>query len=237
MIERVPFLGRLRLIEKWLPVGAVRVLEVGCAWGYLVSSLRHNANERYGLDVNHLDIFDAQARFGVQARFMCAAAENLPLPAASFDAVIMSEVLEHTASESDAVTEAARVLRPGGTLITTVPHRGPMELTDLTNWKFRLPFLHHLAYGWKHRGDFSRFNPVRQYHRHYTLRRLRELMEPYFEITAVRRGGFVLFALADYAALVRSRAVAAFLGRIASADYGVDYGLLSYNLAVQSRKR
>jgi hypothetical protein len=69
------------------------------------------------------------------------------------------------------------------------------------------------------------------------VRRLSKLLEHHFEITAVRRSGFLLFALADYAALVRSASCVGLLMRIATADYGVDYGPLSYNLAARSRKR
>ncbi len=43
--------------------------------------------------------------------------EALPLPAASADAVFLSQSLHHAAQPERAVNEAARILRPGGTLI------------------------------------------------------------------------------------------------------------------------
>ena len=232
----MPFLGRLGVIESWLPADAVRVLEIGCSWGYLLAALRDEVRHRYGLDINRLDLKDAVDWYGARARFLCASAEALPFPSGFFDAVIMSEVLEHTASETTALHEAARVLRPRGTVILTVPHRGPMELTDMTNWKYRMPGLHRWAYGWKHHGDLSRFVPVTQYHRHYTVRGLRELVAPKFEIAAVRRCGFVLFGLADYAAIARSPALVGLMFRLAGLDYAIGYGSLSYNLAMRLRK-
>ncbi len=234
---RVPFLGRLELIESWLPDDAERILEVGCAWGYLVASLKYSASERYGLDIKLDDIGDAQRLFGHRVRYFCSLAEALPFPDGIFDALIMSEVLEHVLNEASALSEAARVLQPRGVLVLTVPHRGPMELTDLTNWKCRLPRLHRWAYGLKHRGNFARFAPVTQYHRHYTLGQLRALVASHFEITAVQRRGFLLFALADYAALFRNPALVSLLWRIASADYRISYGCLSYNIALRMQKR
>lgn len=171
-LNKLPYLGRLKLIESWLPSDAQHILEIGCAWGYLLASLRHHASQRYGLDINRAHIRDANLTFRHRAVYLCGRAEGLSFPSGTFDVIIMSEVLEHTRDETQALTEAARVLQPQGVLILTVPHRGPLGLTDLTNWKYRLPRLHRSAYGWKHRGDFSRFVPVTQYHRHYALKQL-----------------------------------------------------------------
>jgi 2-polyprenyl-6-hydroxyphenyl methylase/3-demethylubiquinone-9 3-methyltransferase len=48
---------------------------------------------------------------------------RLPFPAGTFDYVMCTEVIEHTASPRDSLRELCRVLRPGGTLILTVPNR------------------------------------------------------------------------------------------------------------------
>jgi len=49
----------------------------------------------------------------------------LPFPDASVDRVIASEVLEHIPDDATAMAEIARVLRPGGTVVVTVPRYGP----------------------------------------------------------------------------------------------------------------
>jgi SAM-dependent methyltransferase len=46
---------------------------------------------------------------------------DLPFPDATFDRVIVSEVLEHIPDDAGAVAELTRVLRPGGTMAITVP--------------------------------------------------------------------------------------------------------------------
>jgi SAM-dependent methyltransferase len=48
-------------------------------------------------------------------------ARRLELPDASFDAAVCAEVLEHLDDDRAALAELARVLRPGGLLLVTVP--------------------------------------------------------------------------------------------------------------------
>lgn len=50
---------------------------------------------------------------------------DLPFPSASFDRVIAAEILEHVPDDRRAISELARVLRPGGTMAVTVPRWFP----------------------------------------------------------------------------------------------------------------
>ncbi|MEX5720008.1 class I SAM-dependent methyltransferase [Geodermatophilus maliterrae] len=53
---------------------------------------------------------------------------HLPVPDASVDRVIASEVLEHIPDDVRAMAEIARVLKPGGRVAVTVPRFGPERL-------------------------------------------------------------------------------------------------------------
>jgi SAM-dependent methyltransferase len=52
----------------------------------------------------------------------------LPVPDASVDRVIASEVLEHIPDDTTAFAEIARVLKPGGRVAVTVPRYGPERI-------------------------------------------------------------------------------------------------------------
>jgi SAM-dependent methyltransferase len=49
------------------------------------------------------------------------AGKVFPFESASFDAVLCNQVLEHVFNPDEFLSEIARVLRPGGTLLLTVP--------------------------------------------------------------------------------------------------------------------
>jgi ubiquinone/menaquinone biosynthesis C-methylase UbiE len=63
--------------------------------------------------------------------------QPLPFPDASFDAVVMKDVLEHVADPVTLVGEAHRVLRPGGLLFASSPDAQRWVWDDYTH---RRPF-------------------------------------------------------------------------------------------------
>jgi SAM-dependent methyltransferase len=67
---------------------------------------------------------------GVVARFEVVRGDlrALPVPDASVDRVIASEVLEHIPDDRAALAEIARVLKPGGRVAVTVPRYGPERI-------------------------------------------------------------------------------------------------------------
>lgn len=110
--------GRAYAIIEEVPAGSV-VLEMGCNSGGLSVLLMRKGCLVYGVDVAPAMVARAYTK-GVRAHI--APAEDVPYPAGNFDAVVASELLEHVHEPGDILKEAARVLKPGGTLVGTVPH-------------------------------------------------------------------------------------------------------------------
>lgn len=57
-----------------------------------------------------------------RAQVIAASLLEIPLPDASADAVLCTQVLEHIAEHEKAAAELSRVLKPGGVGVITVPH-------------------------------------------------------------------------------------------------------------------
>jgi SAM-dependent methyltransferase len=96
-----------------------RVLDLGCRYGALT---RHYAegNDVVGVDVDREALAEA-AKLGIQTRW-ADVEEPLDFADASFDVVVAGELLEHLREPGRVVAEARRVLRPGGTLVGSVPN-------------------------------------------------------------------------------------------------------------------
>jgi SAM-dependent methyltransferase len=96
------------------------VLDIGSSTGSNLRMLRDLGFKRVlGLDVSEDAIqFCATKGLGTVRRGdVCM----MPFAASSFDLVIASDVIEHVEDDARALCEIERVLRPGGTLLLTVP--------------------------------------------------------------------------------------------------------------------
>ncbi|MGH3169321.1 MAG: class I SAM-dependent methyltransferase, partial [Trebonia sp.] len=115
------------------PIGAgERFLDLGCGAGrHAFEAYRRGANVvAADLNTGELgpvrDMFAAMRAEGeapaeASAIALTADATSLPFPDDSFDKIIAAEILEHVPHDQRAITEIARVLRPGGIAAVTVP--------------------------------------------------------------------------------------------------------------------
>lgn len=100
--------------------GRPLVLDVGCGVGHVIGMLPESWC-KVGLAYSNADLSLARRLAGGSVRFLRGRAEVLPFPSASLDAILCLEVLEHLPDDDDAVREFARVLKPGGVLVVSVP--------------------------------------------------------------------------------------------------------------------
>ncbi|ATB44642.1 class I SAM-dependent methyltransferase [Corallococcus macrosporus] len=91
------------------------VLEVGTGTGLALPGYPDTVTAVTAIDVDDAALARAQRR-RPGARMLCANVEDLPFPAASFDAVVSSLVFCSVEAPARALAEIFRVLRPGGAL-------------------------------------------------------------------------------------------------------------------------
>lgn len=156
-------------------------LDVGCGNGAQTVLFANHFDRWIGIDVeqNRLDEFERElARGDYEAarkphEIVRYDGERIPLGDGEADTLTCIEVIEHTRSDVQTISELWRVLKPGGTAIITVPNKWWIFETHGANlpllpWN-RVPF-----FSWLPRPIHSRFAKARIYRKREIERMLRE---------------------------------------------------------------
>jgi len=108
------------VIQHGLPSG--RGLDLGCGDGHLMAIILDHVGARdlVGLDIDPQESALARAR-NIYQEVVTAPADLLPFSDGRFDFVFSNSVLEHIENIDGVLAEVARVLRPGGHALFTVP--------------------------------------------------------------------------------------------------------------------
>ncbi|GAA3130568.1 class I SAM-dependent methyltransferase [Planomonospora alba] len=118
-----------RAVLGLLPAEAGTLLDVGCGTGLVTSRI-----VRPGLRVLGLDASIGMARLArdrLGHRVLLGDGRDLPFATASLDAVCAIWLLHLIPGVPETVAECARVLRPGGVLITTVDKDAARQADDI----------------------------------------------------------------------------------------------------------
>lgn len=125
------------IMEDVAPVQAPLVLDVATGTGRLPLALLNHAHFQgrvVGLDLSRRMLAHAVPKLDpVRAPLIWCPAETLPFPDNTFDVVTSLESLEFMEHPNDVLAEMARVLRPGGLLVTT--NRRTAKLMPGKAWK------------------------------------------------------------------------------------------------------
>ena len=109
------------LLEKLAPKTGETVLDCGCGYGFYTKVLAKSGAKIVGLDDDFARLARAKSETP-EAHFLRGDALKLPFADASFDKILLSEVLEHLRDDEAALREFWRVLKPQGLLGISVPH-------------------------------------------------------------------------------------------------------------------
>jgi 2-polyprenyl-3-methyl-5-hydroxy-6-metoxy-1,4-benzoquinol methylase len=114
--------GRLRIIREMIgPVSGLSLLEVGSGGGHVLRMFRDAQLTAVDVSGKFLEIARENLR-GYDCRFIQGELDKLGLPEASFDRIVCTEVLEHIPDPDPVMREIARLLKPTGRAVITVPN-------------------------------------------------------------------------------------------------------------------
>ena len=116
------FVARRRILLDVLErnvdqTGGLHILDAGCGGGATTESLR-----RYG-SVRGMDISEEAVEYNRERgrEVSLGSIEQMPFPDSRFDLVLALDIIEHVPDDLQALQELFRTVRPGGSLLVTVP--------------------------------------------------------------------------------------------------------------------
>lgn len=176
---------------NWLAAraGSGRVLNIGIGDAEFERAALRRGLEVHSLDPSPAAVEDLRRSTGLGERVKCGSADRLPWPDGSFDRVVVSEVLEHLDRDTleGTLDEIARVLKPGGRVLGTVPARENLEEQVVL-----CPYCDREFHRWGHERSFDR-------------EALSALLASRFRVVSVRERVFVTWGPLNW----RGRLVAA----------------------------
>jgi SAM-dependent methyltransferase len=120
------FKKRVQTIFDWVaPTDDMLILDMPCGRGFYLNMFRYVSQCRLiGAELDWEVIEKAQANVGHLPDLMLNNVDiyAMPYPDNTFDAVILSEILEHLDDDVAGLKEVYRVLKPGGVVAITVPN-------------------------------------------------------------------------------------------------------------------
>lgn len=130
---------RRKTLKRFFGDREISVLDVGCGDGYLLQHFRNKTD----WDIRGLEPNSKMAELLVKAGFHvdCGLLEDIAYPEASFDAVILTHVLEHTDNPLNMLKEIYRILKPDGLLLVEVPNFNAFSRKFMRRywWGYHLP--------------------------------------------------------------------------------------------------
>jgi SAM-dependent methyltransferase len=158
-------IGRLNALMKLIRPGE-KVLNIGIGAGIFEHLAIDRGVDVYSLDPNSATVAEIGRMHGLGEKARAGSAAAIPFEDNTFDAVVMSEVIEHIPVEEldSSLREVCRILKTGGRLIGTVPAK-----EDLRKQMIVCPDCGHRFHRWGHVQSFD-------------LNKMRDTLQPLFDI-------------------------------------------------------
>ena len=102
-----------------------RLLDLGCAAGFFLDEARKDGWDVYGIEASQWAVNYAQQQLGLN-NVLQGTFENLKLKAGSFDAVVMTDVIEHLIEPNKIIEHIRLLLKSDGIVCCNTPDIGSL---------------------------------------------------------------------------------------------------------------
>jgi len=131
---------RYHSILSLIPENLGRVLDYGCGWGHFSIAIRDKNNVVNAIDLSENQIDICRIVWGAQRDIEFGCTRVAQFENEYFDCVLSNQVIEHVHNVGNYLAEINRVLKPGGSLVISLP--------NVMNPRFFLPMFRGDMEGW-----------------------------------------------------------------------------------------
>ncbi len=143
--HRALFRRLVAILDRHCP-GKGRLVDVGCAAGFLLDTARAKGWAVTGVDLSPAMAHHAVHALGLDVRL--GTLEECRLPKSSIDAVTLCDSLEHVVNPLATMREVHRILRPDGIALVVTPNiASPLARLLGTGWPHLTPREHIYYFG------------------------------------------------------------------------------------------
>jgi len=125
----------LEIFYNWLDLKpGMTIADIGCGWGYMGHLLLPKilpGGSVYGVDIDAKFVKQAIDFSHENTNYLVGDVHSIPLKDESVELAICQALLMHIANPESAVKEMARIVKPGGKVVTIEPNN---ILAKLTQW-------------------------------------------------------------------------------------------------------
>ena len=133
----------LKIVQRYVQGG--RLLDVGCASGAFLRCAADAGWSVVGVEPAEVLCAKAQQMLSGRGEVFCIPLQQADLPASSFDALTLWDVLEHVPDPRTFLRHCASLLKPGGYLFANVPDLDSLQ-ARLLRGRWPLLLAEHLNY-------------------------------------------------------------------------------------------
>lgn len=110
------------------------LLDVGCAFGYLLEEAKECGFDAYGVEISGVSAGVAQKKFG--SKVFRGELSDANFPNKFFSVVVLSDLLEHVTDPLSFMCEVKRIMKPDGVALIVTPDTGSLSrgLMGRRNW-------------------------------------------------------------------------------------------------------